>query len=100
MDIRKQKFALAAAAVMGGVYLLCAAFVYLAPEVALRLFGWLVHLVAVDEVAATMGLTAQGILAGLLQTLVYTYVLAWIFATLHERFLAEGREARGTRPSS
>ncbi|HLC88812.1 MAG TPA: DUF5676 family membrane protein, partial [Candidatus Nanoarchaeia archaeon] len=59
--IQVQKFALAAAATMGIVYVVCAAFVVFFPNLALQLFGWLVHLVNVDKFAGDVQVTALGI---------------------------------------
>jgi len=85
--IQVQKFALAAAATMGIVYVVCAAFVVFFPNLALQLFGWLVHLVNVDKFAGDVQVTALGIFGGLVQILAYTYIAAVIFSWLHNKFL-------------
>ncbi len=87
MELDKNKFSMAAAGTMGIVYVVCAVFVALWPDFALQLFGWLVHLVNVDKFAGDVRMTALGFVAGLIQVLVYTYVGAWIFAWLHNRFM-------------
>jgi small-conductance mechanosensitive channel len=91
MELNKQKFSLAAAATMGILYVVCAVFVWLWPDFALKLLGWLVHLVNVDKFAGDVAITSGGLLAGLVQVLIYTYVGAWIFAWLHNRFLKSGQ---------
>lgn len=78
-------FALAAAGVMGIIYLLCTVFVAVAPDLALKLFGTLVHLVNLDK-AADVRLTFGGFLAGLIQAVLYTYIGAWLLAFLHNKF--------------
>lgn len=87
MKLDAQKFSLAAALTMGAVYVVCAIFVALWPEFAIQLFGWLVHLVAVDKFAGDVQITALGFIFGLLQILIYTYVGALIFAWLHNKFM-------------
>ena len=90
MELNKQKFSLAAAGTMGIVYVVCAVFVALWPDFALQLFGWLVHLVNVDKFAGDVAITFGGFIWGLVQTVVYTYVGAWIFAALHNKFMRRG----------
>ena len=84
-QINKNGFALAAAAVMGGVYVICVAFVALWPDFSLQLFGWLIHLVNVEKFAE-LSVTFPGFVLGLVQAVVYTYVGAWLVAWLHNRF--------------
>lgn len=78
---------MAAAGTMGIVYVVCAAFVAFWPDFSLKLFGWLVHLVNVEKFAGDVVVTAVGFTWGLVQIIVYTYVGAWIFARLHNRFM-------------
>jgi len=85
-QINKNGFALAAGGVMGGLYILCAAFVALWPNFALQLFGWLVHLGNVGKVAGDVAITFGGFVAGLLQAVIYTYIGAWLIAWLHNKF--------------
>lgn len=87
MELNTKKFSLAAATTMGVVYLICAVFVALWPDFALRLFGWLVHIVNVDKFAGDVAMTWSGFVAGLLQVFVYTYVVGWLFAWIHNRSL-------------
>ena len=87
MKIDIQKFSLAAALTMGGIYAICVAFVALWPDLALQLLGWLVHLVNVDKFAGDVQITAVGVIFGLLQVLIYTYLGALIFGWLHNKFL-------------
>ena len=82
MELDKNKFSLAASVTMGVIYVVCAVFVWLWPNFAIQLFGWLTHLVNL-----TVDVTLTGAVYGLLQVVVYTYVGAWIFAWLHNRFM-------------
>ncbi len=72
---------------MGIIYIVCAVFVFFWPDFSLKLFGWLVHLVNVDKFAGDVAITSTGFLVGFLQAVVYTYVGAWIFAWLHNKFV-------------
>ena len=87
MELDKNKFSMAAAGTMGIVYVVCAVFVALWPDFALQLFGWLVHLVNVDKFAGDVAITAGGLIIGLVQVLVYTYIGTYVFAWLHNRFM-------------
>ncbi len=84
--INKKGFALAAAIVMGVIYVICAVFVALWPDFSLKLFGWLVHLVNVEKFAGDIAITFGGFLGGLVQSFVYTYIGAWLIAWLHNKF--------------
>lgn len=87
MQLNKNKFSLAASLVMGIIYVVCAVFVLLWSEFALQLFGWLVHLVNVDKFTGDVNVTAFGFVIGLLQAMVYTYIGAYLFAWLHNKFV-------------
>lgn len=94
MKIEKNKFALAAAGTLGVIYIICAIVVALAPALAVKLFGWLIHLVNADQFA--IGVTAGGAIIGLIQVLVYTYLTAFVFAWLHNRFAGSTQAYRGS----
>lgn len=85
-EINKNGFAMAAGGVMSALYIICAIFVAIWPTFALQLFGWLVHLVNVEKFAGDVNLTLGGFVLGLVQVVIYTYIGAWIFAWLHNRF--------------
>lgn len=85
-QINKNGFALAAGGVMGGSYVVCAAFVAFWPGLALQLLGWLVHLVNVEKFAGEVAITPGGFIGGLIQAVVYTYIGAWLIAWLHNKF--------------
>lgn len=85
-QINKNGFALAASGVMGGLYVLRAAFIALWPEFSLQLFGWLIHLVDVEKFAGDVAITFGGFLAGLAQSVIYAYIGAWLVAWLHNKF--------------
>ena len=85
-QINANGLALAAAGIMGAIYIICAIFVALWPDFALQLLGWLIHLVNVDKFAGDVAITFGGFLAGLLQALIYTYMGVWLIAWLHNKF--------------
>lgn len=82
MELDKNKFSMAAAGTMGIVYVICAVFVALWPDFSIQLFGWLTHLVNL-----TVDVTFIGAIFGLLQVVIYTYIGAYLFAWLHNRFM-------------
>lgn len=83
MKIDQNKFALAIAGTFGVMYALCAALVALAPGVALRLLGWVTHIVNVDKFAGDVEITAVGLIIGLVQILAYSYLTARLFSFLY-----------------
>lgn len=86
MQFDKNKFALAATVTIVIAYVICAAFTALAPELALRFLGWMIHLVNLEK-AAGVQITFSGFLLGLVPILFYTYAGTWIFAWLYNRFV-------------
>ena len=86
MELNKHKFSLAAATTLGIVYLVCALVTALWTDAALQLFGWIVHLTNVEKFAGDVQMTFGGALIGLFQTVVYTYLTAYLFAWLHNYF--------------
>ena len=87
MKLEIQKFSLALAVTMGIIYVVCAIFVALWPDFALQLLGWLVHIVNVDKFAGDVQITLAGFIFGLLQVVIYTYIGALVFASLHNKFM-------------
>ncbi len=80
MELNKKKFALAATEVMSVWYVICAALVALAPELALKLFGWMVHLVNLQA-----GVSFPEVIYGFVEVIILTYVTTYVFAWLHNR---------------
>ncbi len=91
MELDIQKFSLAAAATVGILFILCAAFVALWPALALQMVGWLVHLTNVEKYVSDVGVNWTGAFFGFIQAVVYTYLGALIFAWLHNRFLKKNK---------
>jgi len=81
MELNKSKFALAGAEVMGVWYVVCALFVALWPELAMKLFGWIVHLVNLEAGVASF----PEVIYGFAEVVILTYITAYVFAWLHNR---------------
>ena len=82
MLIPKQ-VALVFAQTAGIVYAVCALVVALAPNLAWKLVGWIAHVSDWGIVSRSMSFGS--FLLGLIQILVYSYLGAWLFATLYNR---------------
>lgn len=80
MNLDKNKFALAATEVMGIWYLICAFLVTAVPDLALKLFSWMVHLVNLQA-----GISFPEAIYGFIEVIVLTYITAYVFAWLHNR---------------
>jgi len=52
----------------------------------------LIHLVNVDKFAGDVQITASGFIIGLLQAVIYTYIVAYLFASLHNRFMSGNKQ--------
>lgn len=87
MELSTQKFALAAAETAGILYVICALFVAVAPNLAMTLLGFLAHLTNTDLLARSV--TMSGAVLGFIQVVVYVYIAVWIFVTLYNRALKQ-----------
>lgn len=81
MELHKKKFALAATEVMGVWYIICALLVALAPNLALKLFSWMVHLVNLEAGIVSFPTAIYGFV----EVIVLTFISAYVFAWLHNR---------------
>lgn len=86
MELKKHPFSLAVSVTFGIMYLLCAGFTALWPDLAMNLLGWVAHIVNVDKFAGGVEITFVGVAIGLLEIVVYGYVAAYLFASLYNRF--------------
>lgn len=82
MQLNKAKFALAAATVMGVWSIICAVLVYIAPDLTLKLFSWMAHLVNLQA-----GISFPEAIYGVIEVFTLTYVTAYVFAWLHNYFM-------------
>lgn len=86
MGLETKKFASAAAQTAGIVYVVCALVVALFPSGSLTLLGWIAHVQPSSIVARSVTLT--GFILGLLQVVIYLYIIAWVFAKIYNKSLA------------
>jgi hypothetical protein len=84
MNLNKKKFAMAAAQVMGIWYVICALLVAAVPNIAEKLFSWMVHLVNVEA-----GISFPGAIYGFIEVVILTYITAYVFAWLHNRAIEQ-----------
>jgi len=87
MEISKNKFAMAAASTMGVWYIICALIVSIAPDFALAVFGWMIHLVNL-ETAVSGGVAFPGVIFGFVAVVVLAYLTAYVFAWFYNRLCA------------
>ncbi|HBC70772.1 TPA: hypothetical protein DCZ46_02315 [Candidatus Campbellbacteria bacterium] len=88
MELKKHQFSLAVSVTFGVVYVICAGFTALWPDFAMRLLGWMAHIVNVDKFVGGVEVTLAGVTIGLLEIVVYGYGTAYLFAYFYNRFTA------------
>lgn len=100
--LESNRLAIAAATVGGIAYAVCAAAVAIAPAATLQLFGWLVHVLNIEQYAGVMGITPDAFLAGLVQTIVYVYLAVLLFGVTYNAIgrVTERRAATRSRPAA
>lgn len=77
------KSALAAATSVGILYTICSIFVYFFRDQALQLFAPIFHLENITAFAEYFKVTPMGYISGVIQLLVYTYILVFIWIWLY-----------------
>jgi len=82
MELDKNKFALAAGATLGVWYVICAALVAIVPDLALKLFSWMAHLINLEA-----DVSFPEVIYGFIEVVVLAYITAYVFAWLHNRFM-------------
>lgn len=80
MELNKKKFAFATAEVLAFWYIICAVMVAVMPDLAVKLFSWMVHLVDLKP-----GVTFPEVIYGFIEIIILTYITAYVFAALHNR---------------
>lgn len=88
MELNTKKFALAGAETGAVLYVACALFVAVAPDLAMTLLGWLAHVTNTDTLARSVTIT--GVVYGLIQVVVYVYIMTFMFAWLYNRSVKQG----------
>lgn len=89
MKLQTQKFALAASLTTTVAYIACAILVFISPDFSLKFFGWMIHLVNLDQSLIRADITLGGFVIGLIQTLVLTYLFVWLLAWFYNKFLGQ-----------
>lgn len=87
MEINKNKFGLALTGTMTVAYVICALFTVIAPDLALKFLGWMVHLVNVDKFAGGVEVAFGSFVLGLLPIVFYSYLVGWLFAWMYNGLL-------------
>ncbi|HAS84909.1 MAG TPA: hypothetical protein DCS23_02445 [Candidatus Yonathbacteria bacterium] len=88
MELNTKKFALAATETGAVLYIACALFVAVAPDLAMTLLGWLAHVTNTDTLARSITMT--GVVYGLIQVVVYVYIATFMFAWFYNRSVRQG----------
>ncbi len=86
LQLNSKGFASASAVVFGMSYIVCAVFVLFWPGFAVTLFGWLFHLFNVEKFASGVQVTVRSFIGGLLQVVIYSYIVAWLLAWFYNKF--------------
>ena len=87
MQFNNLKFAYAASATAGIMYIVCAAFTALWHDTAVRLAGYIMHVIDIQQLSGDVVVTWGGAIIGLIEIVIYVFVFAWIFAWLYNRFV-------------
>lgn len=85
MQLNAKKFALAAALTMTAAYAVCAVFVALWPEAAIKFLGSMLHIVNVAKFTGDMEMTLGSAVLGWIPLVLYSYFTALVFAWLYNR---------------
>lgn len=84
--LSKNKVALSAGLTGAIMYIFCAIFVWILPDLSLKLVGWLAHMINLQEkLSGNMTLTIGGVVAGSIEVFIYLYVVGWIFAAVYNK---------------
>lgn len=85
MKVHAQKLAQAAAATAAISYGICALVMSIWPVRTLQLTADLMHRTTLADVLPTFQVTPYNFLSGLIQIVVYSYLIALLFGTLYNR---------------
>ncbi len=82
----------AAAITAGIVYILCAVFVAMSPERALRFFNGWFHGIDLTPLAKTVEITFIGAVLGLIQVMIFVYIIGALFAWIYNHCVEHCQE--------
>ena len=91
MKLNTKLFAAYVGAAMGVVYIICAIMVWLAPALATTLMNWVFHTVTIEQ----RTITPVGFIAGLVQVIIYTYIISALVALSFNKSLTEKQTTSG-----
>lgn len=87
MQLDTKKFAWSAVLTMTLVYIVCAVFTALWPEIAVKFLGKMLHIVNVEKFMGDEEMTLTNVVLGWIPVVLYTYFTALVFAWLYNRSL-------------
>lgn len=86
MELDKNKLALSASATVAIAYIVCAIFTFLWPEIAVKLLGFVFHVLNMEKLVGGVNVTLWNAVIGLLQVIAYTFINVWVFAWIYSKF--------------
>lgn len=87
MELNTKSFSLAALITAVLLYIICVIFVAVAPSLAIKILGGLIHIVNVNQFIDEVSVSFGGILLGIIPVLIYSYFGALIFALVYNKFV-------------
>lgn len=85
MQLQSGSLALSGAVTAAVLYAACSLFVLLAPELAVKLTGNVMHMITLEPIAANIQITLASFISGLVQVVLSTYVALLIFAGVYNQ---------------
>lgn len=85
-DLNPKIAAKSLAITSGIVYLICALLVTIAPRITLNIFSYMFHGIDLTKIAMMPTLGLETIL-GLIEIIIVTYFIGWLFAKIYNYFL-------------
>ena len=83
--LNTKKVALSLAVVSAILYIACALFIAIAPNLAIKLFSNLFHGIDITKITNT-SISLGSILFGLIEIIVYALIAGWLFAWIYNKF--------------
>ena len=85
MQFPPNKLALSGAEAVAVLYLACVILVWLAPDLAVKFFGYLLHAINLEAITDASRMNMGAVIIGLVEAFAYTYVGFWLFAWFYNR---------------
>lgn len=87
MELNVKKFSLAALITAVLLYVVCVIFVAIAPDTAMMILGGLMHITNASQFLYEAEVTFNGVLLGIIPVLIYSYLGAFMFASIYNKFV-------------